>query len=106
MTLWLYIGSLVLALATLIPAYEGLLRFLRADEPKAFEKMGRPSWLDGSPAKSLALQRYVYVESRAPGVSARVARICRFLDVATPVLVATNLVLLGMAIAAAAAGAR
>ena len=75
------------ALIVLVPAYAALLRRLEAENPDDFEALGRPSFWNGSPRKSLALQRFIYGGWRNSRTSAELARQCRFVGIATPFFV-------------------
>ncbi len=81
------------ALIVLVPAYAALLRRLEAENPDDFEALGRPSFWNASPRKSLALQRFVYGGWRSRRTSPELARQCRFVGVATPFFVIPILVL-------------
>lgn len=94
---------LILGLAVTVPAYARLLRSIREQHPGEFERLGRPSLFMGSPARSLALQRFIYLESREPGISPEVAGTCRFLGIVTPLYVAAVFVTMGWFLADVAA---
>ena len=95
-----FVGVLTLGLVVGVPAYARLLRRIEAEHPEEFERLGRPSLRMASPSKSLALQRFIYVESRAPAISARVSRLCRFVGVFTPLYVVLVLFLMARLVAA------
>ena len=80
-------GLLAVGVAVLLVLYGRLLRALRTRHPGEYEALGRPTLLMGSPRRSLALQRFLYVGSRAAGIDPAVARLCVLIGVLTPLFV-------------------
>ncbi len=76
-------------IAISLPAYARLLRYLEADHPDIFERLRRPKLIMLSPSRGIALQGFVYRDSRGPGISPRVAKLCRFLGIFVPIFVLT-----------------
>lgn len=92
---------LVAGLAVTVPAYVRLLRFLAADHPEAYARMGRPKIWNGSPTKSFALQRFIHQARHGrEDVSDRVRSSCRRLGVLVPVYLLAILATLGWALVA------
>lgn len=83
----IFVLTILLTLIVTVPLYMWLLRALAADHPHIFERLGRPSLMNGSPRVSLALQRFIYVGSREAGISPRVVTISRIVGIVTPLLV-------------------
>ncbi|MGI9309406.1 MAG: hypothetical protein ACR2P6_09095 [Gammaproteobacteria bacterium] len=62
---------------------------LETNYPEEFAKLNHPRILNGSPAKSLAVQKFIYTGFKSAPVSDDVARQCRYLGLVTPVIVIT-----------------
>jgi hypothetical protein len=77
----------VVGIAATLPAYGRLLRRLESEEPDVFERLGRPTLFMASPGKSIALQKFLYLEARESSLSPSLERLCRYLAVSTLILV-------------------
>lgn len=87
--LWILVVVVVVGLAATLPAYAELLHRLELECPDEFERLGRPSLSNRSVAKSIALQRFLYFEARADSLPPSLWSLCRYLRVATALVVAT-----------------
>lgn len=83
----IFILTIIVTLVVTVPLYIWLLDAIAADHPQHYARLGRPTILNGSPRVSLALQRFIYVDSRETGISPRVATLSRILGIVTPLLV-------------------
>lgn len=89
-----FLVALGACIAVLMPLYARLLRALERYNPDAFAALGRPTLFMLSPGRGLRLQRFIYVQCRAPDMHPKVCRLCRTLAVLTPLLVSAVLVTL------------
>ncbi len=74
-------------LAITVPAYVALMRAVARDDPDAFESLGRPHLLMGSPRRSIGLQRYMLEQSVRPSATPAIVTLSRFLVIVTPIYV-------------------
>lgn len=85
--LLIWLAFVAAGCALLLPLYARLLTSLQRHHPDEFEAMGSPSLFMASPARSIALQRFIYSGARRRGIHPQVARLARLVGLATPVFV-------------------
>lgn len=89
MVAWLitYVAVLGAGIAVLLPLYNRLLTTLKRYHETEFDQLGRPTLFMASPRRSIALQLFIYVGSRRPGIHPAVVRLSTVIGILTPLFV-------------------